>query len=149
MFFFTCVKWCGISHANIKEIFRGPFLNIVTKSRGLTFLNFIGYLVILLDNVGLFSLSQVYITLGKFPSVSIPLNLAYCFFFFLWIIKLYKALWGNTCLHFATEITPISFIVLSGICCLTSLFRFVFTGHQIPMQTHFLAFDICQLRDYN
>lgn len=142
--FFTCVKWCGISHANIWEIFRGPFLNLVTKNRWLTFLNLICYLTILLDNEGCGSLPQVSITLGRLPSVPIPLNLPCCFLLFIWIIDLYEEIPAcslNRSIFFHC--------VVWNKLSLTSSFRFVFIGHQVPMQTHFLALDICQLIDKN
>lgn len=124
--FLTSVKWCGISHANIWKIFRGPFLNLVAKNRGLTFLNLICYLTMLLGNEDLCSLPWVYITLGRLLSVPVPLNLAYCFF----VYKNYKAQWGNTCLQLKE-------LQLSGIHCLWHLFSDLFLQ------------DICQLIDYN
>lgn len=128
MIWYVSCKYMGNWQMSVRQ------LHIVTRHRRVSFLNLINYLVVLLDNLGLRLLSQVYISLGRLPSVPVPLNLflACCFFLFIWNIKLRR----NICFYSVTETAPISFFVFSGICWIWHLFffRFVFTGHQVLMQ---------------
>jgi len=125
-----------------------PLLNIVTRNRGVTFLNLIHCLVVLLDNTGLCFLSQVYVSSRRLSSVLVPLNLflARCIFFFIFHIKLRR----NTFFHSVTEAAPTSFLVFSGICCLWIHFSNLFLqGIRFQCKTLFFALDICQLINYN